>query len=155
MKRDVLTEESRTVVLRFIEEALNGQSRYCMDELIAEEYVRHMPGGQRITGRDPIGQSAAELGWAACPDWKYEVEALLVSAGGTHTRLVEVGPWRGIPPSSKRYTTTWTAIYRVRDGQIVEQWLDSPELRTTTGDGDALTPWLRPDGGPIRMSTNR
>ncbi|HEX8916950.1 MAG TPA: ester cyclase [Chloroflexota bacterium] len=135
------TEGSRAVVVRFIEDALQGHSRDRMDELIAEDYVRHMPGGQRITGRDPIGQSAAEQGWAACPDWSYEIEVLLaegelvavrVSAGGRHTRQAEGGPWLGLTPDGARYSTTWTAIYRVRDGKIVEQWLDSPGLPTAS-----------------------
>jgi predicted ester cyclase len=140
MKR-VSTEESRAVVRRYIEDALNGHSRARMDELIVEDYVRHVPGGQRTTGRDPVGQSTAEQGWAACPDWSYEIEVLLaeddlvavrVFAGGTHTQQAELGPWRGIAPSGKRYTTTWTAIYRVRDDKIVEQWLDGAGLPTTS-----------------------
>lgn len=131
------TEESRTVVLQFVEGALGGHSRDRMDELIAPDYVRHMPGGQRVLGLEPIGQSAAEVGWAAFPDWSYEIEVLLaegklvavrVRAGGTHTRQAERGSWRDLTPDGTRYSTTWTAIYRVRGGKIVEQWLDSPGL---------------------------
>lgn len=140
-RTDVITEETRAVVKRYVQEALGGHSRDRMDTMIAEDYVRHMPGGHRIVGRDPIGQSAAEQGWAACPDWRYEIEVLLaegdlaavrVSAGGTHTRQADAGPWRGLTPDGTRYTTTWTAIYRVRDDKIVEQWLDSPGLPTAS-----------------------
>lgn len=144
------------MVLRFIEEALHGHSRERMDELIAAEYVRHMPGGQRITGRDPMGQSAAEIGWAACPDWSYEIEVLLaegelvavrVTAGGTHTRQAEGGPWRGLTPDGTRYSTTWTAIYRVRHGKIVEQWLDGPASPTASNAQPTEEEWWT---GPTR-----
>ena len=108
------------MVLRFIEEALQGHSRERMDELIAPDYIRHMPGGQHRTGRDPLGQSAAEMGWAACPDWSYEIEVLLaegelvavrVSAGGTHTREAERGPWHGLTPG-------WHTLQHDVDGDL-------------------------------------
>lgn len=56
--------------------------------------------------------------------------AVRVRAGGTHTQQAERGPWRGLRADVTRFSTTWTAIYRVRDGKIVEQWLDSPGLPT-------------------------
>lgn len=61
-----------------------------------------------------------------------DLVAVRVSAGGTYTRRVEVGPWRGLTSDGTRYSTTWTAIYRVQHGKIVEQWLDSPGLPTAS-----------------------
>jgi predicted SnoaL-like aldol condensation-catalyzing enzyme len=118
------TEQSRQVVLRLIEEGLNGHDRAMMDALTAEGRFMHDPGGRVRVGRDPIGQSAAERSWALFPDWRYDVEAMLaegelvavrVRASGTHA-------------SGTPVTTTWTEIFRVRDGKIVEAWLDVDHL---------------------------
>jgi ketosteroid isomerase-like protein len=61
-----------------------------------------------------------------------ELVAARVRAGGTHTREAKRGPWRGLTPEGTRYSTAWTAIFRVRDGKIVEQWLDSPGVPTAS-----------------------
>jgi pimeloyl-ACP methyl ester carboxylesterase len=63
-----------------------------------------MPGGQRITGRDPAGQSAAEHRWSACPDWGYEIEVLLAEG-----KLVAAHGWasnQSSPPSPPGGTST-------------------------------------------------
>src|SRR5579859_305206 len=118
------SEASRQVIVRLIQEGLNGHNRVVMDDLTAEDRVVHDPGGHIRIGRDQPGQSAAERSWALFPDWHYEVETLLaegelvavrVRAGGMHSSGVSV-------------TTTWTQIFRVRNGKIVEAWLDVDNL---------------------------
>lgn len=47
---------------------------------------------------------------------------LRVSASGSH-----VGELRGIPPTGRTITMTRTVIYRLRNGQITERWVDAPE----------------------------
>ena len=116
----VETERSRSAVLRLIQVGLNGHDRAVMDALVAGDVVRHGPGGAVKVGREPAGRSMAERSWALFPDWRYEIEALLaegelvaarVRASGTHA-------------SGAAVATTWTQIYRVRNGQVVESWLD-------------------------------
>ena len=118
--QDEVSGQSRQVVQNMIQFGLDSHDRAVMDEMVASDVVRHGPGGSVRVGREPAGRSMAERSWALFPDWRYEIEALLaegemvaarVQASGTHT-------------SGAAVSTTWTQIYRVRDGQIVESWLD-------------------------------
>lgn len=118
------SKASRQVILRFIQEGLNGHSRAVMDELTDENRIVHDPGGRTRKGRELPGQSAAERSWALFPDWRYEIETLLADGELVAVR-VRAG---GIHSSGVPVTTTWTQIFRVRDGKIVEAWLDVDNL---------------------------
>lgn len=118
------SEASRQVILRFIQEGLNGHSRAVMDAVTAEDRIVHDPGGRTRVGRDLPGQSAAERSWALFPDWRYEIETLLAEGDLVAVR-VRAG---GIHSSGAAVTTTWTEIFRVRDGKIAEAWLDVDNL---------------------------
>lgn len=117
-------EASRQVILRFIQEGLNGHSRAVIDAVTAEDRIVHDPGGHTRVGRDQPGQSAAERSWALFPDWHYEIETLLAEGELVAVR-VRAG---GIHSSGVAVTTTWTEIFRVRNGKIVEAWLDVDNL---------------------------
>jgi predicted ester cyclase len=69
---------------------------------------------------------------AGFPDTRFTVHDLLADGDkviirrswtGTHT-----GVYRGIPPTGRQVTVTGTTIYRLEDGKIAEQWVESDEL---------------------------
>jgi SnoaL-like domain len=132
------TEASREVVVQYISEALNEHSRARMDELIAADYVRHLPGGQTVNGMEPVGQSAAEQGWAACPDWRYDLEMLIaevdlvavrVSAGGNAHAAIGPGSVEGCSGDRRE-------VYHHVDGNLSRAgW---PDRGTVAGQPGAL-----------------
>ena len=58
---------------------------------------------------------------------------------GTHS-----GPYRGVPASGKKITFTYTNVFRIRDGRIVENWVGMDRL----GLMEQLGMKLCPQGAP-------
>jgi predicted ester cyclase len=104
--------EARDVVRRYLDAAFLRKDFEGFDELTANEGLK----------------TAARGFVAAFPDLEMtfdhevaegDVVAVRVSATGTH-----LGPFRGYPPSGKRWQATASAWYQVQDGQIVSAWIN-------------------------------
>jgi steroid delta-isomerase-like uncharacterized protein len=116
-------EENKTVIRKMIE-AINKQNLSSLDELIATDFVYHMPVEQ-IQGLEVMKQDIEEE-IKAFPDWHETIEDILaegdkvcfrVKLTGTHT-----GEYYGLAPTGKKITYTAVAICRIVDGKIVEGW---------------------------------
>jgi predicted ester cyclase len=106
------TPEARDVVRRFLDAAFVRKDFEGLDDLMANEGLK----------------TAARGFVAAFPDleMKFEHEiaegdvvGVRVSATGTH-----LGPFRGYPPSGKKWQATASAWYQVQDGRIVNAWIN-------------------------------
>jgi predicted ester cyclase len=104
--------EARDVVRRYLDAAFVRKDFEGLDELTANEGLK----------------TAARGFVAAFPDLEMtfehevaegDVVAVRVSATGTH-----LGPFRGYPPSGKRWQATASAWYQVQDDQIVSAWIN-------------------------------
>lgn len=95
-------------------------------DFFSENYIGHFPGGDIVHGQ---GALAAEVmaHRKAFPDWNEEVEdeimdkdrvAVRFTSRGTNT-----GGFSGNPPTGNRVEISEVAIFRLRDGKIVEQWV--------------------------------
>lgn len=122
---------SAEAVVRAYIAALNAHDLDAALALVASDCQRHMGWGE-AAGRDASGQSAAERSWRACPDWHYDVQAivasgdlvaLMVRAQGTHTgEAMEFPDFGAFPATGRVLRAAWSCLYRVSEGRIVEQW---------------------------------
>lgn len=105
-----------------------------VDELYAADYVDHVSRGpEPATVSGPGGlKQAVSLFRDALPDLSYAVDDQIAerdvvvsrfSAAGTHQR-----PFLGAAPSGRRIAYTGIDVNRVRDGRIVESWVQYDAL---------------------------
>ena len=106
--------DPKHVVARLIDEVINGGRL----ELIGELYTPEMAAGARrwIT---PFRESF--------PDVEMTIVALIAEgekvAGRFHCSATNLGPWRGNPPTGRRFERVDEVyIFRVVGGRIAEAW---------------------------------
>jgi steroid delta-isomerase-like uncharacterized protein len=139
----VSTEENKDLVRRFIAEAWNQGDVQVVDELLAPDFRETLP----TATYDREGVKAF-LRWfrAAFPDFRVTIDDLFAEGDrvawrwtfrGTHQ-----GPFMERPPTGKQVTCTGIHIFRIADGQIVEQWreVDIPYLMEQLGPIPAADP---------------
>ena len=126
-------EANKALVRRFYEEVWAGGNLDFVQQVFAEDYVRHdLRPGQAAPGA--AGQALiAEQFRRAFPDIEWHVDLLfgdgdLVAArwtaSGTHT-----GPWGDVAPTGKRATLSGVNIFRFGDhGKVVELWNHRDDL---------------------------
>ncbi len=127
-------EENKALVRRLLERLGKGWSPAVIEEFFAPSYRRHLnPTAAPLT---PEGQrERANRLRAAFPDATVALEdifgegdrvAYRLTIRGTHQRA-----FQGIPPTGKQVTVSLTAIVRIEDGRLIEEWggLDLFDLR--------------------------
>jgi predicted ester cyclase len=108
--------DPRTVVHRYLVEALASGDPGAIDELIA---IRPFRDRLLVFRR-------------AFPDLEIQVEQI-VSEGDMVAiratgRATHTGPHQGIPASGRSWTATYAGIFRVASGAIVDAWVQWDEL---------------------------
>ena len=117
-------EANTRVIQRFTSEFINTASPALAAELIAPDAIFHAPGMPPLRGPDGY---LALLGMLrrGFPDVQWTLEdavaegdkvAARFTMRGTHT-----GAFMGIPPTGKPFSVTSMGIYRIANGQIVEE----------------------------------
>jgi len=115
-------EENKTIIRKMIE-AINKQNLASLDQLIATDFVYHMPM-QQIQGLDVMKQGVEEE-IQSFPDLHVTIEDIIaegdkvwvrVKATGTHK-----GGFRGLAPTGKKITLTGVQIWRIVDGKVAER----------------------------------
>jgi predicted ester cyclase len=104
------------------------------DALYAPDYVDHVARGPepgRVSGPEGIKQ-AVTLFRTAFPDLTYTVEEELAERDLVMTRFsargTNRGPFLGRPPTGRVVTYTGFDLNRIRDGRIVESWVNYDAL---------------------------
>jgi predicted ester cyclase len=127
-------EENKALVRRLLEKVRDGWSPAVIEEFFAPSYRRHLnpttvpltPEGQRVR---------ANRLREAFPDATVTLEDILAEGHRVAYRLTIRGThhaaFQGIPPTGKHVTVSFTAIVRIEDGKLVEEWggLDLFDLR--------------------------
>jgi predicted ester cyclase len=125
------TEHHKQLVLRWKEEVWSKRNVNIIDELCAPDYVCHMSGVPGpVRGRQALKHLVAAYFAAFDVDDTPEfliAEGDLIAIHDTY-RLKHKGEFQGIPPTGKEATVTGTDIYRIVDGQFVEQWVEADML---------------------------
>lgn len=117
--------KNKAVVRRWIDEVWNQGKLEAIDELAAPDFVMHyfaMDGDVDLA----LYKQLFGLFTKAFADVHMEIEDLLVEGDKVTARVLQqathVGELMGVRPSGKRATQRALAIYRVKDGKLVESW---------------------------------
>lgn len=118
--------DDKTLMQRFIDEAINGRNLDAIDELLSEDFVEH----EELPGLEPNREGVKQffgMMEAAFPDLRFTVRHLLSDGDmvvahsvvtGTHTG----GDFMGIPASGKAVEVAVIDLVRFSDGVGVEHW---------------------------------
>jgi steroid delta-isomerase-like uncharacterized protein len=127
-------EANKAVARRYSEEVGNKGNLAVIDEVLAENYVRHC----QATGADVHGREAMKAlyrEWhATFPDYHETIEfgvgegsyvAAYITVRGT-----QKGPMGPFPPSGKVMDCKAVGIHRLENGKIVESWVSWDNMAT-------------------------
>lgn len=125
-------EENKVIVRRFVEAVVNRGNLTAVDELFHPEYVLHIPASaEPILGVESVKRTSA-LFRSAFPDWHDTIDDMIASGDKVVTRWTErgthKGEFQGIAPTGKQVRLTGIDVFRLKDGKIVEQWLQMDML---------------------------
>jgi predicted ester cyclase len=137
------TKENKAIARRLYEEALNTGELAVVDELVAPGIVLHydypadVPGPlETVSGLEVIKHFVSHVR-TTFPDYHFTVELqiaegdLVVTRGtarGTYRGRYWDSTWQGTLPTGTQVSWTETAIDRIVDGKIVENWINEDAL---------------------------
>lgn len=127
------TEESKQIVRRYLQRYVSAGEEAVADELVAEDVVFTSPySPEPVHGRDAFKGMIGALR-AAIPDLAiHEQDAIaegdLVAARWVATGAHTGAPLAGLPASGRRFRISGMSFYRVREGRIVEGWVNDDNL---------------------------
>jgi len=120
-------EQNKEVIRRYGEEEDKGNLLEIIDEIVAPDVIYHYPNNNDVIGLDTIKQNYAQF-HKAFPDIKHTGELQIAEGDFVASRLTwwgtHNGNWMGIEPTGKETTFTLTEICRLKDGKIVEAWIE-------------------------------
>lgn len=124
---------NKQIVRRYLEQVVSAGDARAAEELVAPEVVFTSPYTPEPTrGLHAFRQMITSLR-ASFPDLRIEEHDVIAeddrvatrwTASGTHTGA----PFAGIPTSGRRFSITGISIYRVRNGRIIEGWVNDDSL---------------------------
>ena len=118
-------EENKAIVRSYLDEAWTRRNVNIIDELMAPDYARYLPGQDKPLDREAQKQRIAGF-LKAMPDMVFIVDDLFaegdrvvfrVTLRGTHQ-----GAFMGVAPGGKQLTVTAIDIARLENGKIVDHW---------------------------------
>jgi steroid delta-isomerase-like uncharacterized protein len=128
---EMTPEEMKAGYRRMIEEAFNKGNLDVADELVAPDAVDHsgMPG--RPQGPEGV-KWAAQMFRTAFPDVRFTVEDQIAEGDRLVNRFTvrgtHQGEFMGIPATGKQATVSGIDMIRVRDGKVVEHWVQMDQM---------------------------
>ena len=153
------TENNKAIARRLYEEVWNTGNAAALEELIAPNIVLHFDypadipePAENQPGLEGIKHFVSQLR-TTFPDYHFTVELqvaegdLVVTRGtarGTHQGEYWDRTFGDIPPTAKQVSWTETAIDRIVEGKIVENWINEDALGRLQQIGALPTP------GPAR-----
>lgn len=119
-------EGNRQIVLRYLEEVVNRGRIELVDDLVDPDFIVHWGSNDGQIGSDYL-KNFARTQREASPDWKIVVEQTIAEGEFVTVRAHGEGkgwaPFLGVRPPHGKMLLPWIAIFRLREGKIVERWL--------------------------------
>jgi steroid delta-isomerase-like uncharacterized protein len=116
------TEQNKALMRRFLEAAV-ASDQAALKELLAPDYVAHLPGGRQ--NREGFLQHN-NVFVVAFSDRHFAVEDLIAEGdkimARTTWRGIHSGDFQGVPPTGKQIAISAIIIERIKDGKMVEHW---------------------------------
>lgn len=141
--------ENKALVRRFYEEAWDQGKLDVIDELFAEDYVRHdLRSTQALPGPEGMKRITADFR-AAFPDIHFDVEIVIAedefvaarwTATGTHT-----GRWAEVEPTGRTARFSGVNIFRFENGKVSELWNHRDDLGLMEQVGAPIYAGARPE----------
>ncbi len=121
------TEQNKTLVRRYWDEAWNNGNLAVMDELVATDFDGHPLPSDPNFGSGPEGQKRlVGLYRGAFPDMRMTIDDMVADGDRVVVRWTARGTNTGemmeIPATGKSATVTGIIINRLAAGKIVESW---------------------------------
>ena len=124
-----IEEQNKEIVRRYFELMADRNPAYM--ELSSEDYLVHFPGGFDVKGIENL-KKVQDPYFDAFPDHTYyfsdflaEGDKVAIRYGSTGTHQ---GVFDGIPPTGKEIRRTAIGFVRLKDGKLVESWIESDSL---------------------------
>lgn len=122
-----MSEQSKLVVRRAVEEVWNQGNLDAVDDIVAGDFVAHAPPGE-THGREDMKSFYGAL-HEAFPDIHFTIEDQIAEADTVVTRwtarATHTGTFQGVPATGKPVVVTGIDIDRVAGGKVVECWFDA------------------------------
>jgi predicted ester cyclase len=122
------TSQNKALVTRFLDEVYNKGNLDVADELVTANYLSHNELNLEVLGPEGI-KSAAIMQRSAFPDLVTTIDDLIAEGDKVvvrgHDEGTHQGEFMGLPPSGARFMITWIDIFRIKEGKLVEAWLET------------------------------
>lgn len=124
-------EKNKAIIRRLVRAEEIGDWA-TVDKLTAPNYVYHNPANPKVRTHEEHKKKVLIALRTGFPDLKITIEDIIAegnkvvirfSSSGTHK-----GEYAGIPPTNKRIEITAINIFRLTDGKVAEQWVESNAL---------------------------
>jgi steroid delta-isomerase-like uncharacterized protein len=125
--------DPKNVINQFIDEVLNKKRMDAIDEIVAEDFIEHVPFPGQGPGRAGL-RDAVTAFMTAFPDMQWRVDQQIAEGDTVVTRFTltgtHLGDFMGIPPTGRPIDVWGVVIDRVRGGLFAESriLLDAPTL---------------------------
>ena len=117
-------DANRDVVKKYHEVWSNGQVNE-LDKILAPDFVCHFIDGIEWKGIEGANSSITSHR-KSFPDWNEEIVDMISEGDKVVTRFkstgTQLGAFNGLDSTGKKVTIYETAIYRIANGKIAEQW---------------------------------
>lgn len=114
-------EQNKRLITQFIEEVLNRKNFAVLDEIVAEDFVEHIPFPGQGPGREGL-RYAVSLFVKAFPDLHWQIEEQVAEGEKVVTRFTMTGTHGGellgIPPTGRAIEISGVVFDEVRGGEF-------------------------------------
>jgi steroid delta-isomerase-like uncharacterized protein len=125
-----MSSEENKRLIRYFFEGVNARDMTAF-ELFVPDAIHHNPFPGTPPGREGNMQGMLLL-FEAFPDWQTTIEDLIAEGDKVVVRMTQRGTHQGtffgLAATGKQVSVAGIAIFRLRNGQIVEEWLITDQL---------------------------
>ena len=126
-----MSVEENLAAVRLFYQQMDKGNLDIVDELVAINYVGHVPGFEDVTGRKGL-KDLLLVFHSAFPDLLHIIEDLIAEGdkvvGRFTLRGTQKGELLGVSPTYRLVTFTATGIYRFENGLLAEDWIEYDAL---------------------------
>lgn len=116
-------EENKKIIYYFIEEVINNQNLNAANEIVAEDFIEHIPFPGQGPGREGL-KFALNSMFTGFPDMKWTVHEQIAEGEKVVTRFTwtgtHKGEFMGIPPTERSVEVWGVVIDVVRNNLFSE-----------------------------------
>ncbi len=127
-----------------------------LDDMVVEDYFEHQPIPGQPPGRDGLKWAYRTFN-APFPDLVFDFQDVIAEGDLVVGRGLGAGhntaPFMGVPPTGKLVRWSGTRLFRMRDGKLVEGWIDLDMLGLMQQLGVIPSPPPGPEPAPARHLT--